>query len=272
MLAFQSWVRWGEQVASLEGDGVRREEPSWVEAVPRELSDFLSTSWLRGEDGYLWTVKKSLPDTGSGALLLDLQTSELWKLKTYHLSHLDHDVSVTLIIARLDRNMYQEKTVPGEGKWARWDVLDRAMERSWIWADLGLKTLFCYYKPWRKLEKKKRCFFGQKHPSGIGSGVSVVLGSIPKLQWMPYIRAHLSSTNWTWLLIKTKQNNWPRPPKQAPKPKRREFEDGRETWLLGAKDSEGKRGRTDSHFIHSFISSTLKRKEERNDFWRGGSE
>lgn len=121
-------------------------------------------------------------------------------------------------------------------------------------------------------KKKKRCFFGQKHPSGFGSGVSVVLGSIPKLQWMPHIRAHLSSTNWTWLLIKTKQNNWPRPPKQAPKPKRREFEDGRETWLLGAKDSEGKRGRTDSHFIHSFISSTLKRKEERNDFWRGGSE
>lgn len=83
---------------------------------------------------------------------------------------------------------------------------DRAMERSWICADLGLKTLFCYYKPWHKLKKKNWCFFGQKHPSGFGSRVSVVLGSIPKLQWMPLIRAHMSSPSWTWLLIKTKQN------------------------------------------------------------------
>lgn len=223
---FQSWVRWGEQVGSLEGDGVRREEPSWEEAVPRELSESLSTSRLRGEDGHLWTVKKSLPDTESGASLLNLQTSELWKPTTCHLSHLDHDISVPLIIARLNRNVYQEKTVPGEEKWDRWDVLHRAVERSWIWADLGFKTSFCYYNPWRKFKKKKRCFFGQKHPSGFGSGVSVVLGSIPKRQWMPHIRAHLSSTNWTWLLIKTKQNNWPRPPKQSPKPKVMKFKMG----------------------------------------------
>lgn len=185
LLSIQSWVRWGEQVVSLEGNEVRREEPSWVEAVPRELSDFLSTSWLRGEDGYLWTVKKSLSDTESGALLLDLQTSELWKLKTYHLSHLDHDVSVTLIIARLDRNMYQEKTVPGEGKWARWDVLDRAMERSWIWADLGLKTLFCYYKPWRKLKKKKDASLGRSIPVVLAQGYLWYLVVFPSSSGCP---------------------------------------------------------------------------------------
>lgn len=93
---FQSWVWRYEQLGSLGGDEVRREESSWVEAVPRELSDSLSTSWLRGEDGHLWTVTKSL----LGALLLDLQTSELWKLQTCHWSHLDYDIFATLVIAR----------------------------------------------------------------------------------------------------------------------------------------------------------------------------
>lgn len=177
-------------MGSLGGDEVRREESSWVEAMPRELSDSLSTSWLRGEDGHLWTVTKSLPDTETGALLLDLQTSDLWKLQTCHLSHLDYDIFATLVIARLQKCLSRKDCQVKENEIDVMYWTDRVMERSWICADLGLKTLFCYYKPWHKL-KKNWCFFGQKHPSGFGSRVSVILGSIPKLQWMPLIRAHM---------------------------------------------------------------------------------
>jgi hypothetical protein len=41
------------------------------------------------------------------SLILDFQTSEL--LKDYHYYHPDNDSFVTLIIAGLNRNVYQEK-------------------------------------------------------------------------------------------------------------------------------------------------------------------